>query len=270
MSLLRATLLAFVTIISVAAAETSAPAVPAAPVILLKLDDLAWDPKNPEAAVSGRWQKVTAYLEDKHLKASYGILCESLASDHPAYLAWLKERQTKGLIELWNHGYEFNFKADAASGKKGAFEGTSLDEQRNALSKGQELFHAKIGGEMHAFGPHVCHTDATTYAALESIPEITMVWFYGPPKGVTSSKFLFKRTINLESPIFVPNPTEVKAKYEQSGKSLPYIAMQGHPNQWNDERFKGFTDTVDYLIAQGCTFASPSEYVAGQKKPQAK
>jgi peptidoglycan/xylan/chitin deacetylase (PgdA/CDA1 family) len=259
--------LVFTAALTVSAVE--APAAPTAPVILLKLDDLSWDPKNPDAAVSGRWKQIADYLEGKNLKASFGILCESLATDHPAYIAWLKERQTKGLIELWNHGYNFNYKADPATGAKGAFEGTPLEVQRDMLIKGQQLFREKIGGDMHAFGPHVCHLDGTTYTALEAIPEITMVWFYGPPKGVTTGKFVFKRTINLESPIFVPNPAEVQEQFLKTGKHLPYIAMQGHPNQWNAERFQAFTATIDFLVAQGCTFMSPSAFLATQKRPAA-
>ena len=262
------TALFFAIALTVAGACAGAPAAlaaDAAPVILLKLDDLAWDPKNPEAAVSGRWKQITAYLEGKNLTSSYGILCESLVGEHPAYIAWLKERQAKGVIELWNHGFAFNYKADPASGRKGAFEGTSQAEQRDMLIKGQQLFHDRIGGDLHAFGPHVCHLDGNTYATLETIPEITMVWFYGPPKGVTSGKFVFKRTINLESPIFVPNPAEVQEQFLKTGKNLPYIAMQGHPNQWNAERYQAFTATIDFLLAQGCTFMSPSAYVASKK-----
>jgi hypothetical protein len=237
------------------------------PPVLLKLDDLGWQGRGPNDSVSPRWQKVTEYLEGRNLKASYGIICESLADDRPGYIAWLKERQTKGLIEFWNHGYVNRFVEDKAAGKVGQFVGTTADEQRASLTKGQQLFHDKLGADMRAFGPHSTAVDATTYAVLETIPEITMVWFYGPPAGVKTSKFVFERKINIEVPLFVPNPADVRTRYEKYGHDLPYIALQGHPNQWDDQRFTDFTTIVQYLVDQGCSFTTPSEFLATQKKP---
>lgn len=265
-------LLLALSFLAISAASLSAadpvPAAKPAPVILLKLDDLGWQGRGPNDSVSERWKKVTAFLEDGGTKASYGIICESLADDRPGYIAWLKERQAKGLIEFWNHGYVGKFVPDEAAGKKGAFEGTTADEQREELMKGQRLAKEKLGIDMHAFGPHVCHTDATTYQVLAGIPEITMVWFYGPPPGATTAKFVFERKINIEVPLFVPNPDDVKARFEKTGKDLPYIALQGHPNQWDEKRFADFTKIVDYLKQQGCRFMQPSEYLA--TRPAAK
>ena len=263
---------------AVAAEPAAAPASPApaatgktGPVVLLKLDDLRWHGNGPKATVTPRWQKVTDFLEGMGLKASYGIICESLADDdHPGYIAWLKERESKGLIELWNHGYIAAFKADNAAGKTAQFVGTTLDEQRASIAKGQDLFRAKLGHDMHAFGPHASGVDTTTYQVLNELPAITMVWYYGPPTGVTSDKFVFERRLNLEVPTFVPNPDDVRTRFEKYGRSLPYIAMQGHPNQWDDQRYADFTTIVKYLVDQGCTFTTPSEYLAAHPAAQQK
>lgn len=245
----------------------AAPAAAAAkaPIILLKLDDLGSSSKDPRAGVSDRWQKVTDFLEEQKIKASYGIICESLALDQPAFIAWLKARQDKGMIEFWNHGYYNAFKPATGStnnGQSGQFDGSTLEQQREFLTHGQQLFKEKMGNEMHSFGPHSGKIDATTYAALEACPEITMVWFYGPPKGTTTSKFVFERTINLEVPIFNPNPEDVKARYLKSGHSQAYIAMQGHPNQWDEAKLAAFKTTVTFLREQGCTFMTATEYLA--------
>lgn len=236
------------------------------PPVLLKLDDLMGQGRGPNDSVAKTWQRVTDYLEGKGVKASYGILCESLVENRPGYLAWLKARQDKGLIEFWNHGFLNHFKEDKASGRIGQFVGTPIEEQSEYLTKGQKLFADKLGTQMHVFGPHSCAVDAATYAVLEEIPEITMVWFYGPPKGVTTTKFVFERKLNIEVPLFVPNPEDVRTRYEKYGHTLPYIALQGHPAQWDDQRFADFTAIVQYLLDQGCPFMTPSEYLASRAK----
>ena len=71
----------------------------AAPVVLLKLDDLVRSAKKPDATVSPRWQKVTDFLESEKIKGSFGILAECLEGDCPAYVSWIKQptnRQSSG------------------------------------------------------------------------------------------------------------------------------------------------------------------------------
>lgn len=47
---------------------------------------------------------------------------------------------------------------------------------------------------------------------------------------------------------------------------MPYIVLQGHPNQWDDKRFEDFTKVVRYLKEQGCPFMTASEYVESAAK----
>jgi hypothetical protein len=235
---------------------------PRAPVVILKLDDLVASGSNSKVAVSPRWQKLADYLETTKTPASIGVICESLQADRPAYIAWIAARQATGLYEFWNHGWLVDFPADKATGRIGAFQGTTLDEQLGFLRQGQQAMLAKTGITMRAFGPHVCKVDATTYAALEQIPELTMVWYYGPPRDIPTTKFVFKRTINLEKPLFRPNLAHVQERFAGEGSRLDYVAMQGHPGQWSDADFAQFTQVIDYLREQGCSFATPSAYRA--------
>ena len=219
-------------------------------VVVLKLDDVVTDN-------APRWQRVTDFLEDNDLKASYGIIGYSLEDDNPAYFKWIKDLHAGGRIEFWNHGYRKRL----ASDKAGEFEGF-YEEQKKSLERTQTLAREKLGIELKTFGPHWSGTNEATAKALKEIPEITM-WFYGSSQN--SGKFLFKRVLTLENPTHVPNFEKFKTRYEQVARNEKCLALQGHPNSWNDERWDNFVKIIEYLKAQGCVFMMPSEYVASQK-----
>lgn len=237
---------------------------PAAPlVVMLKLDDLVRQGKHPEATVSPRWQRTTEFLESEKIKASYGILVESLDAECPGYVAWLKQRQAAGWIEIWDHGYYNRFPEELkVDGRTAENVGAPAPIQAELFRKSLAVVKSKIGSDMVAFGPHTTAVDGATYEALEGIPEIRMVWFYGPPKSMRTSKVVIQRLMELEKPLFVPNPEQLKENFEKKRATLPYVAIQGHPNQWDDERFENFKKAVLYLREQGCKFVTPSEFLA--------
>lgn len=239
----------------------------AAPVVMLKLDDLVRHGRNPEATVSPRWQRTTEFLEGEKIKASYGILVESLDAECPGYVAWLKQRLAAGWIEIWDHGYYNRFPEELKiEGRTAENVGAPAAVQAELFRKSFSVVKAKIGIDMAAFGPHTTAVDGATYEALEGIPEIRMVWFYGPPKGMRTSKVVIQRLMELERPLFVPNPEQLKENFEKKRATLPYVAIQGHPNQWDDERFENFKKAVIYLREQGCKFVTPSEYLASKSR----
>ncbi len=227
-------------------------------VIILKLDDVTSHGAHGDRPVSAQWQRVADFVEKSNLKASFGIIGFSLEQDNPTYFSWIKNLHQRGDIEFWNHGYR-NRKAED---KRGEFE-DSYDEQYAALAKTQKLAQQKLGIELKAFGPHWSGTTSDTAKALDRIPELTM-WFYGPKN---SSKLAFERVLTLENPIFDPNFDRFKARYEQVARNKKCLALQGHPNAWNDERWQGFVKIVDYLKAQGCVFMTPSQYFATVQRP---
>lgn len=261
--LLFITLVFGLTGVTTHAAEPSA----AAPVVMLKLDDLVRHGRGPQATVSPRWQRVTDFLEGEKIKGSYGLLVDSLEGDCPGYVAWIKDRVTKGWIEIWHHGYYTRFpEALKVNGRTGEYIGAPAEEQAAAFKKALALTKEKAGIEMIAFGPHATALDGATYEALETIPQIRMVWFYGPPAEVKTSKLVIRRLMELERPLFVPNPEQLRETYEKRRATLPYVAIQGHPNQWDDERFEKFKEAVLYLREQGCRFVTPTEFLASQTK----
>jgi endoglucanase len=224
----------------------------AAQVIILKLDDVATHGASDGLPVSARWQRTADFIEKNNLKASFGIIGASLEQDNPAYLHWIKDLQRRANIEFWNHGY----KDRKAEDKTGEFEG-SLEEQAAALRKTQTLAREKLGIELKVFGPHWSGTNQDTEKALAAIPEIK-AWFYGP-QG--SQKFVFEEVLTLENPIFVPDPDKFKEIYESRAQDKPCLALQGHANQWDDQRWQGFVKIIEYLKSRGCVFMTPSAYM---------
>jgi peptidoglycan/xylan/chitin deacetylase (PgdA/CDA1 family) len=220
--------------------------------IILKLDDVTSHEAHGSVPVSARWQRIADFIEQSKLKASFGIIGSSLEQDNPAYFNWIKELHRRGSIEFWNHGY----KDRKAEDRSGEFEG-SYEEQLDALKKTQKLAREKLGFELKAFGPHWSGDNADTVKALDAMPDITM-WFYGK-KG--SKKFVFERVLTLENPTFVPDFDKFKQVYESRASDKPCLALQGHPNAWDEKRWQGFVKIVEYLRARGCTFTTPSAYL---------
>ncbi len=52
-----------------------------------------------------------------------------------------------------------------------------------------------------------------------------------------------------------------KAIYERSAATKPYLSLQGHPNQWDDQRWAGFVEIIEFLKSKSCVFMTPSEYI---------
>jgi peptidoglycan/xylan/chitin deacetylase (PgdA/CDA1 family) len=225
-------------------------------VIILKLDDVTTGGAKGGLPVSPRWQRLADFIEKSNLKASFGIIGHSLERDDQAYFDWIKRLHQKGTVEFWNHGYK-----DRKSGDKtGEFEG-SLAEQTAALKGTQTLAKEKLGIELKAFGPHWSGTTRDTEKALAAVPEIKM-WFYGPQD---SPKFVFARILTLENPTFVPDFDKFKQRYERVGHDKECLALQGHPNLWDDNRWQGFVKIIGYLKSQGCVFMTPSQYLEQAK-----
>lgn len=237
----------------------------AAPMIMLKLDDLGRWSKDPKAGAPAKWQRVADFVVAEEVKANFGLFAESLEGDCPVYAQWIMDRAASGRFEFWHHGYYNRFPADPKVEKQGEYINRSAEEQAATLRMSIDLVKEKTGLTMRAFGPHGTALDDATYAALTGIPEIQAVWFYGPRKGVTSSTVLIERRAELEKPIFKPNPDQLKQNWEKV-KTRDYLAIQGHPGSWDDQGFANFQEAVRFLKAQGCRFVTVSEWMETRKK----
>lgn len=229
---------------------------PGAPVVMLKLDDLT--------KITPRWKRVADFIAAEGLKVNFGVINSPLEQDDPALTAWVKELTLKGTIEVWNHGYDAKYVHDKEH--KGEFEGSGYEVQLKNLQRAQELAKLRFGTEYAAFGPHWSGCDADTFKALDQIPGIQVIWFYGPKAPATTTKVVIERRMELEKPLFQPNPEAVKERFEAIGRNSDYLALQGHADQWDDQRFANFQQAVRYLKDQGCRFVTVSEWLASRKK----
>lgn len=223
-------------------------------IILLKLDDVIARRVGTKP-VSDRWQKVHDYLIAQGIKGSFGVITESLEKDNPMYFQWLKDVQAAGRIELWMHGYKMRGANDT-----GEFENGTAAEQRAILAKGERLAKEKLGFDLPAFGPHWSGTTDATDEAMEGVPEVK-IWLYGPAKPKFFTRLSIPRVMALENPTFVPDADKFIAFYEKNASQKDVLVLQGHPEQWNDERWTGFTKIIDFLKSKNVVFMNPSEYL---------
>ena len=238
---------------------------PNANIVMLKLDDVTNDPTGKQAAgVPVKWQKVTDFLESNKIPASYGVIGGSLEADNPVYFTWLRKRVEIGDIELWNHGYLMAFTPNKESGELGEFNGRSPDKQAQSISQTQLLGEKRVGVTFHGFGPHASPVDQNTYPQLDAFPEIQYVWFYKPTDLGNHKPYVFQRVANLENPIFHPNFESFLSDYYKRPQSLGYIAIQGHPNMWDDKGYDDFLRIVRFLQDQGASFCRPSDVLHTQ------
>jgi len=228
-------------------------------IILLKLDDVV-AARSGAAPVSARWQRVADYLKTNQIKGSFGIICESLEKDNAAYFQWVRDIHDAGLIEFWMHGYHMK-RAD----EPGEFDHGTFEEQKAILEKAARLAIAKLGFPLPAFGPHWTATTEATDRALEAVPSIT-IWLYGPPKPKYFSRLSIGRVMGLENPTFVPDPAKFVATYGKSAATRDVLVLQGHPDQWDDKRWAGFTEIITFLKSKNVVFMTPSEYQASLGK----
>lgn len=242
-------------------------------IIVLKLDDVSQSRGNVPAA----WIRVDEALASRNIKASYGVVCETLAEATPEYAGWITSRQTSGRVEFWFHGW--NHRAHDVNGKPcNEFAGWSHDEMKALVSKSQKLAQEKLGFTFATFGPTGCgaqgpNLDEIVLQALHDDPSIKVALYPTPlddmGKRVSDSKLtILDRVweVNLESLVGVPDCKRLMAGYA-ANPDRPYFVLQGHPGQWGGERFNEFLRILDFLQSQKAIFMTPSECANALKQP---
>jgi predicted deacetylase len=221
--------------------------------IILKADDLIFDKIN---IVSEHWRSFIDFIKLKKIKASLGLIGTSLQIGNDQYFSYLKDLDSSGYFEIWNHGYSHLINATNITGQiYHEFWNTSYDYQKEDLLKAQALAKEKLGITLRAFGAPGNNLDRNTLKALEEIKDIK-VWYFGMEDF---SKLSLKRSIEIELPTFFPNLKEFKNSYNYYVKQ-PYLVLQIHPNTWDETRFSEFKKVIDLLIQNDVTFINPSEY----------
>ncbi|CAN5474284.1 hypothetical protein BH23BAC1_BH23BAC1_20830 [soil metagenome] len=221
--------------------------------VILKADDLVFD---HEQIIPENWKKFIDLIEKSAVKASIGIIGNSLESGNSAYFSAIKDLHYKGIFEFWNHGYDHMLNGINDKGEKyHEFKGSSLDYQKRQIHKTQTLAKEKLGIKLRAFGAPGNAIDFNTITALEADTTIR-VWFYGDP---ASTKFILARHSNceIEFPVHHASMEKFTTSYD---KAASLLVLQLHPNSWDTYRFEQFKNILQYLQEQEVTFVNPFEF----------
>jgi len=204
--------------------------------VILKADDLAGYP-GKDKTIPKRWQKFVDIIEKYNIKASIGIIGNSLIFDDKEYFEWIKKYNDLGFIEFFNHGFlhrQFNFDGKTYQ----EFKTTSLKYQRQLIAQTNKLLKEKIGVEFVTFGAPYNAVDENTSQAL-NLENIQVGFFL---KDGFNGVNLIDR-LELEVPVHCVNLKELKDKFSKQ----EYVVIQLHPNSWNEENFDNFEKAIEFL-----------------------
>jgi peptidoglycan/xylan/chitin deacetylase (PgdA/CDA1 family) len=225
------------------------------PYIILKIDDMT----SAKGKVHPLWKRFVNFTKERNIKASIGIIANSLEGDVPEYFQFIKDLHASGQIEFWQHGY------DHAQWKEGdktleEFSGSTYEHQKEDMTKANKLAREKLGFPFETFGAPFNATDANTVKVLSEDKDIK-IWLYGDLKH-PAGKIVLDRVgaVNIENPTFVPSLEKFIAGYAKYPNRDVFV-IQGHTTHWDDARWAEFVKIIDFLTEQKAIFTTPSEYV---------
>lgn len=220
--------------------------------VVLKADDLIFDNIK---TIPSNWSKFINYVEKRNLKASIGIVGNSLEYGTQDYFNVIKRIHSRGFIEFWNHGHDHIVNSVNGKGEKyHEFKNSSLEFQTSQIKKTQDLAVKKLGFPFRTFGAPGNAIDENTIKAIEADTTLK-VWFYGHPS--TKLNLARHASCEIEYPVHNPDFDKFKENYQELSSM---IVLQIHPNSWEELRFGQFHEVVDFLINKEVTFINPFEY----------
>lgn len=256
------------------ARPVSRPAAPAGPFVLptlppldtgtpryviLKFDDLR-GLKNPKSPVHGRFLRLAAMLEEKRLKASFGIIANTFEEPNPGFCEWVRAHalENGGRFEFWFHGLDHAMNTTVAGRPcKAEFSGPDYAYQAEHFAKGCALMQKSVGFPFRTFGAAGNAVDATGERVLGEHPEIKVCFF--APAQANCKQLVLNRSPELEYAVGRVS-FDAFLKGYRGRRTQTYLALQGHPAMWSDEMLADFRHIVELLQADGRTFVTPYEY----------
>ncbi len=211
--------------------------------IILKADDLAGYPGKSET-IPHKWQRFVNIVEKYNIKATIGIIGNSLIFEDIEYFEWIKNYHKSDMIEFWNHGFlhrQFNFDEEVYQ----EFKATDKEYQLELINYTNKLAKEKLNIEFKTFGAPYNAIDDETSKALNST-NITH-WLLGLDSfyGINLSQRL-----DIEKPIHNVNFEYFRINFKQ----LDYAIIQVHPNNWDDDSFDSFEKTIEFLLSKNSEF----------------
>lgn len=223
------------------------------PYVLLKFDDVHYGEGNDP--VTPRWTKVLDYLNDKNIKANFGIIGYSLTPERPDYLQWLKNVAQNENIEFWNHGYHNRMTWE----EPGEFE-QDYDTQYKALHLTDSLALANAGIKLQAWGRHWTDCNEHTDKALSTVEGLNLI-FGHPDNPVYYRGLVMPFNLEMEYPFHNPVYRTFLINYFGKWRNLKSFYLQGHPNAWDEARWVELEKIIDRLMEDKVNFISISDYI---------
>jgi peptidoglycan/xylan/chitin deacetylase (PgdA/CDA1 family) len=254
------------------------------PVIILKLDDVkqvGGRTASVRREAHARWRELADYLAARQVKASFGVVCETLADATPEYAKWIKDRQASGLIEFWFHGWDHA--THPVDGEQyNEFSHRSYEEQKERFDRSQKLALEKLGSAFRTFGPpggaysksfddNTARVIADERRPFADDPYMK-VWLYPMPLDEAGKALaaagrvtILDRVwdVNLEGAVGVPDLDRLIRGYAKH-PDREYFVLQGHPAMWSPERFEEFGRILDFLVGQNAVFMTPFGYASAK------
>lgn len=235
------------------------PGKDALPIVILKADDIKCE---AEGALHARWQRFFDSVASRGLKASAGVVGNSLEGEKDEYFSQLKSLHRGGQIEFWNHGYTHQLDSESNIHE---FKNSGYEGQFDNLRKTQTLAKSKLGITFTTFGAPGNAIDDDTGRAIEAFPEIE-IWFFGMPGRRNGEIFVLERgKTNIEYPCHNPDFESFQKDFNNE-EHRSYLVLQGHPLSWDDRRFNEFERILDYLVGLGVRFETPMGYYRSIKQ----
>jgi peptidoglycan/xylan/chitin deacetylase (PgdA/CDA1 family) len=223
------------------------------PVVVIKADDLRYYPN--DAVFGAGWNRFIAFAQEKGIRISIGIICDSLDQDAPEYFEKIRQLNDAALVEFWNHGY--HHRRDRETGFS-EFRGPDYETQLETLLISQALAREKLGFPFHSFGAPFNAVDQNTVKALRQIPELNS-WLYGiNDAALLPGQVVLDRSVRVEQPVHYPNYEVFTADFLKDS-NRPYYVLQVHPGGWDEERLEVFGEIVAFLLQRDAEFITPSE-----------
>lgn len=250
------------------------------PIIILKLDDVS----QKEGTILPAFRKMAALLEERKIKGSFGLICavtwpgaQPLQESGQEYIDWVKKLHASGLIEIWFHGWDHA--AHKVNGELYCeFNGRTLEEQKERISRAQKLAGEKLGFTFKTFGPggSTSKFPSMTHDTLRALAEESSIRtvFYPKPLDDDARKMnaegklvILDRVpgVSLEKKVGEPDFNACLKAYLKY-PDRDYYVLQGHPNTWDDAKFAEVLKIIDFFIGQKAVFMTPSEFAETLRK----
>lgn len=221
-------------------------------IAIIKADDVS--------AATPCWKRFFAISQDRGVKVSAGIICNSLSGAPKNYSDWLRTLDQSGQVEFWNHGWDHKRWTKDKETEIREFDGSGHAHQKRHFDDAQAAMKRVFGKTPIAFGAPYNAVDGDTVRILNGDKNVRLYFGY-QDKGVKHMILAPMILRGEHDGTGKPNFSKFKAAYFKE-KDIDFTAIQFHPGIFSDKEFGEYTQILDFLLSEGWVFMLPSEYVS--------